>query len=120
MTYGPQGMAFDSSGNLYVAEATVGEIVKYNSSGVGTVFASGLVQPENIAFDSSGNLYVADYGSNRIMKYGTNGIGTVFASGLAGPVGIAVAVPEPSTWVMLVLGIGAGFGGFRARANRRV
>ena len=125
MSYGPQGLAFDSSGNLFVAEPTIHEIVKYNSSGIGTVFASGFGQPENLAFDSSGNLYVADYGSDTIMKYDSNGVGSVFATpsstNFLGPVGIAVQrVPEPSTWAMLVLGIGAGLGGFRVWADRRV
>jgi sugar lactone lactonase YvrE len=118
MAYGPQGLAFDSGGNLFVAESS--DIVEYNSSGIGKVFASGLSQPENLAFDSSGNLYVADYGSDEIMKYDLSGVGSVFATlpagDFLGPVGIAIKpVPEPATWTLMVLGMGAIFGGIRIR-----
>lgn len=46
----PAGLAFDSSGNLYVANSGVSTIVKYNSNGNGSTFASsGLFTPIGIA-----------------------------------------------------------------------
>ena len=86
----PYGLAFDSSGNLYVANNFASTILKYNSSGVGTVFASGLNNPRGLAFDSSGNLYVANNGANTILKYNSSGVGTVFASGLDFPICVAL------------------------------
>jgi hypothetical protein len=38
----PIGLAFDRSGNLYVANHGLGDILEFNPSGVGTVFAYGL------------------------------------------------------------------------------
>jgi sugar lactone lactonase YvrE len=114
---GPTGMAFDKFGNLYVSVVgdsdlgstifTNGAILKIDSSGNGTVFASNLNFPIGLAFDSSGTLYAAIEGDNTIEKFDSNGNGTVFASGLDDPVFIAFQVPEPSTWILVVLGVGA-------------
>ncbi|HUJ72995.1 MAG TPA: SBBP repeat-containing protein [Verrucomicrobiae bacterium] len=90
---GPDGLAFDSSGNLYVANwgystfdiFSGGSIDKIDSSGHLTVFASGLAIPDGLAFDSSGNLYAAMNTTGTIMKYDPSGNGTVFASGLSFP-----------------------------------
>jgi len=92
----PNGLAFDSAGNLYVASigdvpsGYVTTIWKYNSSGVGTVFASsGLAYPIGLAFDSADNLYVANWQGNSIWRYDSSGIGTAFvASGLNLPYGL--------------------------------
>src|SRR4051812_29703023 len=45
---GPQGLAFDRAGNLFVANYTDGTIVKY-VGGVGSTFASGLSGPWALA-----------------------------------------------------------------------
>jgi glucose/arabinose dehydrogenase len=94
----PPALAFDSSGNLYVANLGSEEpdtIEEFSSSGGilssnGTVFAAGLSGPNGLAFDSAGNLYVADYGNRTIVEFNTNGVGTVVASsGLNDPSGLA-------------------------------
>ncbi len=83
--------------NLFVANAGNNTIVKINSSGTITVFASaGIDGPSagGLTFDSAGNLYVSNYagsnnGSGYIEEFNTNGVGTVFASGLSYPQGLA-------------------------------
>jgi sugar lactone lactonase YvrE len=77
--------------NIFVSNSGNNTIEEFNSSGVGTVFASsGLDDPQGLAFDSRGNLYVANQGNNTIEKFNTNGVGSVFASsGLNGPTGLA-------------------------------
>ena len=63
----PLGVAFDTAGNLYVADFTGNTIKKITPAGVISVFAStGLSNPGALAFDASGNLYVANYGSSTI------------------------------------------------------
>src|SRR5262249_41041666 len=67
----PTGLAFDSSGNLYVSSQTANRILKVTPSGVVSTFVdsnSGLDVPLGLAFDSSGNLYVANSGDNRVVK----------------------------------------------------
>jgi sugar lactone lactonase YvrE len=92
LTGGAGGLAFDSSGNLYVTNYGDNSIEKFTPGGVGTVFASGLNNPAGLAFDSSGNLFVAEYVGNNdgmIEKFTPGGVGSVFTSGLNGPVGLA-------------------------------
>jgi hypothetical protein len=104
-------MAFDSGGNLFVAGQN-GIIEKFNSSGVGTVFARLplAITPVCVAFDSTGVLF-ATTSQDTIEKFNSAGVGTVFAnSGLAVPNGLAfepAPVPEPSAWALLLCAIGA-------------
>lgn len=101
----PSGLAFDASGNLYVANYN-DTILKFNTNGVSSVFASsGLSNPEALAFDSSGNLYVGNQGDLDILKFNASGIGSVFASGLPGTDYLADQIPEPSSLLLLGLGI---------------
>jgi DNA-binding beta-propeller fold protein YncE len=87
----PEAMVFDHSGNLYVANWYDNTIVKFDSGGHGSVFASGLDSPTGLAFDSAGNLYVANRDTpGTVVKFDPSGHGSVFASGLMIPSGIAV------------------------------
>lgn len=83
----PRGLAFDTAGNLYVANPNNSEILKFAPDGTKSTFASGLRSPFGLAFDSSGNLFVSD--TNTIFKFARDGTKTVFASGLSQPVGLA-------------------------------
>ena len=114
----PRALAFNSAGQMFAVSdsSSVLKIV----GGSGTLFASTGDTPVGAAFDKSGNLYVSvqnipGSGGESIEKFNTNGVGTVFATGLNGPIDLAIQVPEPSTWTMVVLGIGAVLGGLRMR-----
>lgn len=84
----PVGIGFDSSGNLWVAEATGNNrVVSYSppftngmaanlvigqgsfTTSVASTTQTGLRQPEGVAFDASGNLWVVDQGNNRVLSY---------------------------------------------------
>ena len=98
--HSPQGVAVDSSGNIYIASAVNARIRKVDTSGVITTFALGsndvggdggpatsalLNYPIGVAVDSSGNLYIADADNHRIRKVDTSGvITTVAGSGNTG------------------------------------
>src|SRR5262249_43254042 len=72
----PLGVAFDSSGNMYVANNGGNTIDKITFSSPGvfgtrTTFVNtsfGLSLPRYPVFDSSGNMYVANNGNNTISK----------------------------------------------------
>ena len=75
------GMAFDNSGNLYVANFGASTIAKFDSSGQGSIFASsGLNGPRGLVFDSSGNLYAANSVTSTIWKFDSSGNASPFAS----------------------------------------
>jgi sugar lactone lactonase YvrE len=66
----PAGLAVDGGGNLFVADANGGNILRVDvkTTAVTTV-ASGLQSPGDIQFDASGNLYVGEQGARRIVKF---------------------------------------------------
>jgi sugar lactone lactonase YvrE len=80
----PRGVAFDTAGNLFVADfgaVDATKIVKFPPSGIPSVFAtSGLSGPEGIAFDSAGNLFVANEGNDTIEKFTPSGSPSLFFS----------------------------------------
>ena len=74
----PQGLAFDSLGNLYVADPVHDAILKISSDGKQTRFASGIGHPHRLAFDAFGNLFVTDPAANSISEISPSGVVSTF------------------------------------------
>lgn len=91
-TSSPRGLAFDSSGNLYVAYPLLNVVQKFSPTGVdlGPFISTGLSTPEGLAFDSGGNLYVSNIGNDTIRRFTSTGfdLGTFATTGLNDPWGI--------------------------------
>lgn len=75
-------LAFDSSGNLFVAEIAVGTIYEFTPGGQQSTFASGLSNPFSLAVDGSGDVFVGDVGTEQIYEFTPGGVQSTFASGV--------------------------------------
>jgi autotransporter-associated beta strand protein len=93
----PQGMAFDASGNMYIADTwnnrirkvtTGGTISTYAGTGIagfsgdgGAATSAMLNQPTSVAVDTNGNVFVGDTINNRVRKITPGGIISTYAGG---------------------------------------
>ena len=97
----PAGVAYDSSGNLYVASQDDHVVRKVDLKGIittvagtgeqgfsgdgGSATSAQLDTPSGVAVDSTGVLYIADSHNHRIRRVGTDGtITTIAGTGVAG------------------------------------
>jgi len=92
--YGPQGSAFDSQGNLYVADYGNSVIRKITPAGVVSTYAGNgtagyldttlttaaeFSSPSSLAIDTKGNMFIADPGNNLVRKISYTGVVTTLA-----------------------------------------
>ena len=101
---GPEGVAVDASGNVYISDTNNSVIRLVTPAGIISTFAgtsvpgyagdygpanqAQLAQPSGMVFDGSGNLFIADTGNSVIRKIATDGTITTFAgTGFQGYVG---------------------------------
>lgn len=108
----PKGVAVDSEGNIWVADADNHRVQKFNSKGeflltFGTVGTGNgqFSHPMDIAFTADGKLWVTDSGNARVQQFDLTGkyLGQFGSYGTAAgklvyPKGIAIA-PDGHIWV---------------------
>ncbi|HTB63593.1 MAG TPA: hypothetical protein VK737_08390 [Opitutales bacterium] len=88
----PLGLAFDTSGVLYVANNGNDTVSRISSTGKVSQYAL-VADPGGLAFDSAGNLFVASAGTDSIFKVDKSGAVSAFlrGGGLSEPIGLAFA-----------------------------
>jgi sugar lactone lactonase YvrE len=105
-TTSPDGVAVDSAGDVYIADAADDDVVKVSPGGSTTVVVAGLNGPTGVAVDpATGDLYIADTGDHEVERLTPGGVlsvvagtgtagtptpGAATASDLGGPSGLAV------------------------------
>ena len=106
---GPQGVALDSSGKVYVTNGN-NTVTVYAANPSGNVTSAplatigggstGISSPDGVAFDGSGQIYVANFGNSTVTVYAANPSGNVTnaplatigggSAGINGPTGVAL------------------------------
>lgn len=89
----PRGLAFDTSGNLYVASYTDGAIYKFDTAGNKSTVVDNVKYPCYLALDTNNNLYISTESSGTIYKYNlaqTDMQAELFVQGLGYSNGLAV------------------------------
>jgi YVTN family beta-propeller protein len=90
----PNGIAFDSSGHLWVANSGANQVLELNPAN-GTVIntiTAGISSPTRLAF-ASGKLYVTNLGANNVTVYELSTLAlleTISSSAISRPLAIAV------------------------------
>lgn len=99
--YGPQALAIDGSGNLYVMD-TGNEVVRKVTPAADVTTLTASAAPgysDGVAVDANGNVYIADYDNNAIRKITPNGDVSILAgstNGSADGTGIAAQFNGPA------------------------
>jgi uncharacterized protein (TIGR03437 family) len=85
---GPESLAVDGSGNVFIADTLNNKIRKVGANGVISTFGSSATfsAPYGLATDASGNVYVAEFGGNRVRKISADGsiVTTIAGNGTSG------------------------------------
>ena len=110
---GPQGVAFDSSGDFWVSDMG-GYIYKFvppvtSSSTAALTFSNASTDLNSIAFDPSGNLWAADRGNGYVYKFTAPFGSWSPAVTLRGPFSYALGVAFNSSGYLFVADWSSGF-----------
>jgi uncharacterized protein (TIGR03437 family) len=113
---GPDGVAMDSAGNLFIADYYNNKVRKVTPAGtittvagtgddgsggdLGPAISARLSHPSGVAVDNAGNLFIADYMNNRIRKVTPGGtISTVAGNGTEGYNGDSIPATSAELWL---------------------
>jgi hypothetical protein len=114
-TNADSAIALDSSGDVYVYDATHGIIDEYSSTGAflhlvaSGSYLDGASDRGYLSFDDSGNLFVAPYNGTSIYEISPSDSVSTFATLSSGTLGAMtiedVGTPEPGTWALMLAGV---------------
>jgi sugar lactone lactonase YvrE len=120
---GPQAVATDAGGNVYIADTGNNRILLETPAGSGSftqsvLFDNGLSAPAGVTVDAFGNVFISDTGNKRVLRETVSGNSytqsIIPVTGLVSPQGLAVDASEnlyiadSGTGSVLKIALGAG------------
>lgn len=89
---GPEGVAVDGAGNVYIADTGNNAIKEWNPTNqtLTTLVSTNLNGPQGLAVDGLGDIYIADSGDSALKEWSQESLYTLVSSGLNDPTGVAV------------------------------
>ncbi|PIT07685.1 hypothetical protein BHC46_08155 [Snodgrassella alvi] len=87
----PTGIAFDSTGAMYVTNWSGNSVTKIKASGEHENVYTDISAPAGIAIDADDNIYISSYHDNYVLKIATNGKSQKISDGYHTPTGIALS-----------------------------
>jgi len=131
----PGAVAYDASGNLYLADAANHVIRKISSTGViatiagtglqgyggdgGAATAGLLDTPTGVAVDARGDIYIADSHNHRIRKVSGETITTIAGTGTPGFSGDGAAAIGAQLWLPTGVAVDSGYNVYIADTNNQ-
>lgn len=92
---GPQAIAFDSAGDLFIADTGNNVVRRVDAHGVISTYAVGLSAPSGVAVGFGGAVLIADTGHNVVREVASDGIvSSVAGTGDAGYAGDGSPAPQ--------------------------
>ena len=85
----PTGIAFDSSGAMYVTNWSGNSITRITANGERKTIYSNISSPAGIVIDAQDNIYVSSYSDDYILKITADGKAEKISDGYHTPTGIA-------------------------------
>ena len=98
----PDGLAFNSAGDLFEADNATGNIYEFTPGGARSTFASGLVYPTGLTFNSAGDLFVRN--GHSIIEVTPTGAQSTVATGFGTAEGLAFQ-PVPDLAAIVTNGV---------------
>jgi streptogramin lyase len=104
----PGGIALDANGDVWVGDSAANFVQQFTPSGFAL---AGLGVPASrvggLAFDVNGDLLVGELGPNTVYRMTTGGalLSATDLNGLSRIGALTAAIPEPSTFLLLALGL---------------
>lgn len=116
---GPDGLAADSAGNVFVSDTNNNRVLEWSPGGVGVrtlLDATTVSLPRGLTLDAAGNLYIADSGNGRVLRRTPDGTVTTlpfpglgtWSGSYQGDVGGVISVAVDATGSVYALDRGPG------------
>jgi hypothetical protein len=98
---GPEELAIDQNGNVFVACSGSNNLLEFDSSGnlLHNITSTAFANPNGAAVDTAGNIWVSNFASSQVVEITVNGSAITGNAFNTGNTGVGVAINQSTVWV---------------------